>query len=97
MKSTERLLRGELDRDDPAWDRWLKYEILSNQVRIMDAIESLQKAIARITSAAENLHSKHAGCPTNEDVQEAADALHRLADKLEGGATKAAEAPAVPA
>ena len=58
----------------------------------MEAIDDLRKAIGRITTAAETLQTKHANCPTHEDVQAAADALNRLADKLE----KAAE-PAAPA
>src|SRR5271165_2867744 len=99
------VLRGVLHRDDPAWERWLRYEILSSlaktgeaQEKIMKAIEDLEKAVARVTAAAEGLHAhaaqvekEHAECPTHDEVQEAADALHWLADKLEG--TKAA-APA---
>lgn len=93
MNYTERILRGVLHRDDPAWERWLQYKILSNQGKIMEAIEDLRKAIGRVTTAAENMHAKHATCPTPEEVQAAADALHKLADKLEGVESKAAETP----
>lgn len=108
MNGTERFLRGVLHRDDPAWQRWLLYEILSNQAKtdevqgkIMKAIEDLERAVARVTAAAEGLHThsaqlekEHAECPTHDEVQEAASALHRLADKLEGRAAAAAETTA---
>lgn len=94
MNYTERILRGVLHRDDPAWERWLKYEILANQGKIMKAIESLEKAVARVTAAAEGLHKEHSECPTHDEVQEAADALHRLADKLENRTAAAAAPPA---
>lgn len=103
MNSTERVLRGVLHRDDPAWERWLKYEILANQVNIMKAMEDLQKAIARVTDAADLLHAKHVDlrvehgdCPKPGELQEAADALQRVADKL-SGAIEGAEQTVVPA